>query len=56
VRAGDDIIAWDPEYVEDTGRSSICAVIVLDCPYPARAVSDTGTEVDCAEPLFDIDC
>jgi PTS system N-acetylglucosamine-specific IIA component len=56
VRAGDDIIAWDPEYVEETGRSSICAIIVLDCPYPARAVSDTGTEVDCAEPLFDIDC
>ncbi len=56
VRAGDDIIAWDPDYVEETGRSAICAVVVLDCPYPAQALSDTGTEVDSAEPLFAIDC
>lgn len=56
VRAGDEIIAWDPEYVEDTGRSSICAIVVLDCPFPARALIDSGTEVDSAEPLFTIDC
>lgn len=56
VQAGDDIIVWDPEYVEDTGRSAMCAVVVLDCPFPARALSDTGSEVDCAEPLFTIDC
>ena len=56
VRAGDHIIAWDPDYVEETGRSAICAVVVLDCPYPAQALSDTGTEVDSAEPLFAIDC
>jgi PTS system N-acetylglucosamine-specific IIA component len=56
VQAGDDIIAWDPEYVEDTGRSAICAIVVLDCPYPARALTASGTEVDSAEPLFSIDC
>jgi sugar PTS system EIIA component len=56
VQAGDDIVVWDPEYVEDTGRSAMCAIVVLDCPFPARALSDTGTEVNCAEPLFAIDC
>jgi PTS system N-acetylglucosamine-specific IIA component len=56
VHAGDDIITWDPEYVEDSGRSSMCAVVVLDCPYPAHALSDNGTEVSSAEPLFAIDC
>ena len=56
VRAGDDIIAWDPDYVEETGRSAICAVVVLDCPYPAQALCDTGAEIDSAEPLFAIDC
>lgn len=56
VQAGDDIITWDPEYVEETGRSSICAVVVLDCPFPARALSHSGAEVSAAEPLFAIDC
>ena len=56
VRAGDEILVWDPEYVEETGRSAMCAVVVLDCPYTARALSDAGSRVDCAEPLFAIDC
>lgn len=56
VRAGDEIVSWDPEYVEDTGRSAMCAVVVLDCPYPATALSDNGAEVGSAEPLFAIDC
>ena len=56
VHAGDDIITWDPEYVEETGRSSMCAVVVLDCPYQAHALSDNGCEVGSAEPLFAIDC
>jgi PTS system N-acetylglucosamine-specific IIA component len=56
VRAGDAIISWDPEYVEESGRSAICAVVVLDCPFPAQALSDNGAEVECAEPLFAIDC
>ena len=56
VSAGDEIITWDPEYVEESGRSAMCAVVVLDCPFPARALSDSGSEVGCAEPLFAIDC
>ena len=45
MRAGDAIVSWDPEYVEDSGRSAMCAVVVLDCPYPATALSDNGAEV-----------
>lgn len=56
VQAGDDIVVWDPEYVEDTGRSAMCAVVVLDCPFPAQSVTDPGVEVSSAQPLFDIDC
>jgi PTS system N-acetylglucosamine-specific IIA component len=56
VRAGDAIVSWDPGYVEHTGRSAMCAVVVLDCPFPARALSDSGTEVGSAEPLFAIEC
>ena len=56
VHAGDDIIVWDPEYVEDTGRSSICAVVVLDCPFPAHSLGEPGTEVALADPLFRIEC
>lgn len=56
VRAGDAIVSWDPGYVEHTGRSAMCAVVVLDCPFPALALSDSGDEVGSAEPLFAIDC
>lgn len=56
VRAGDEIVSWNPEYVEHTGRSAMCAVVVLDCPYPATALTDNGAEVGSAEPLFAIDC
>ena len=56
VRAGDEIVSWDPEYVEHTGRSAMCAVVVLDCPFPAMALSGSGDEVRSAEPLFAIEC
>lgn len=56
VTAGTEIIRWDPGYVEDSGRSPMCAVVVLDCPYTAVALQPSGSEVDAAEPLFHIDC
>lgn len=56
VHAGDEIVAWDPEYVEQSGRSSMCAVVVLDCPYTAHALKDYGSPVEASEPLFHIDC
>lgn len=37
VSAGDPVLSWDPTYVESTGRSALCAVVVLDCD-PATVV------------------
>ncbi len=56
VSAGTEIIRWDPACVEESGRSPICAVVVLDCPYPARALQPDGTDVAVSEPLFAIEC
>jgi sugar PTS system EIIA component len=56
VRAGDDVVEWDPSYVERTGHSPLCAVVVLDCPRPAHALGVSGTTVDAAQPLFELDC
>ena len=56
VSAGTEIIRWDPDYVADTGRSAICAVVVLDCPFPAVALQPTGSEIAVSQPLFSIDC
>jgi PTS system N-acetylglucosamine-specific IIA component len=56
VSAGDEVVTWDPAYVEAAGHSSVCAVVVLDCPYVAHALGAPGSEVRAAEPLFEIDC
>lgn len=56
VTAGTAIVRWDPARVEKTGRSAICAVVVLDCPCPAEALQPSGSEVEAADPLFVIDC
>jgi len=55
VTAGTAIIRWDPGYVEETGRSAMCAVVVLDCPFPAVPLQPSGREIDMAQPLFKID-
>ena len=39
VAAGQDIVRWDPGFVAGTGRSPICAVVVLDCPGPRTPAS-----------------
>lgn len=56
VTAGTEVIRWDPDYVAESGRSPICAVVVLDCPYPAQALQPAGSEVAATEPLFAIEC
>ena len=56
VRAGDAVVAWDPGYVERSGHSPICAVVVLDCPFTAYSLGEPGTQVAAADPLFQIDC
>ncbi|WP_223164250.1 PTS sugar transporter subunit IIA [Nocardioides mesophilus] len=56
VHAGQAIVSWDPAEVERTGRSAMCAVVVLDCPYPAVPLQEWGEHVEASEPLFSIEC
>ena len=56
VRAGQEIVTWDPGYVTGTGRSAVCAVVVLDCPAPSEPLQRPGSEVTAADPIFDISC
>jgi PTS system N-acetylglucosamine-specific IIA component len=54
VEAGEAVVSWDPGYVTSTGRSPICAVILLDCEVsisPDRAAEP----VTAARPLFTVD-
>lgn len=55
VDAGQPIVSWDPAHVRRSGRSPICAVVVLDCPLPAVALSEPGGEVEVGQPLFALD-
>ncbi len=56
VRAGQEIVTWDPAYVVGTGRSAVCAVVVLDCPASSEPLQGTGSAVTAGEPVFDISC
>lgn len=57
VQAGDAVVEWDPDVVAATGRSTICCVVVLDCP--AGRVRDhvaAGEQVSPQQVLFEVDC
>ena len=54
--AGDPVVRWDPAYVEQSGHSAVCAVVVLDCPYPARSLGEPGSSVATGSLLFEVDC
>lgn len=56
VRAGDTIVRWDPADVERLGRSSMCAVVVLDCDPATVSRRTVGVDVDLGQPLFEVDC
>jgi PTS system N-acetylglucosamine-specific IIA component len=56
VSAGQEIVTWDPGYVTVTGRSAVCAVVVLDCPAPSEPLQRPGSSVTAADPIFDIGC
>jgi PTS system N-acetylglucosamine-specific IIA component len=56
VEAGDEVVAWDPAYVEQSGRSSACAVVVLDCD-PADVVRQpVDVDVEQGDLLLEVDC
>ena len=56
VQTGDAVVRWDPSYVERSGHSTVCAVVVLDCPYPARSLGEPGSTVAAGSLLFEVDC
>ena len=56
VAAGQDVVRWDPAFVEGAGHSPMCAVVVLDCPFDTTSTSSPGATVDAGDPLFEIGC
>ncbi|RYU10761.1 PTS sugar transporter subunit IIA [Nocardioides iriomotensis] len=56
ISAGDPVVRWDPSYVERAGHSAVCAVVVLDCPFPARSLGEPGSTVATGSLLFEVDC
>ena len=56
VQAGQPVVTWDPAYVADSGRSPVCAVVVLDCADEPEALQSAGARVTVGQPVFDIVC
>lgn len=56
VAAGDRILAWDPDRVEQAGHSPVCAVVMLDCDPATVTVQAMGVEVELEQLLFEVDC
>jgi PTS system N-acetylglucosamine-specific IIA component len=56
VEAGDEIVEWDPEYVERAGRSTVCAVVVLDCDPTTVRRQRVDLDLDRGDLLFEVDC
>jgi PTS system N-acetylglucosamine-specific IIA component len=56
VDAGTEIVIWDPAYVESTGRSAACAVVVLDCDPSIVKSHAVDTDVEAGDLLFQVDC
>jgi PTS system N-acetylglucosamine-specific IIA component len=55
VEPGTDIVTWDPDYVAGTGRSPLCAVVILDCDAPMM-LEAVGEDVAVGQPIFSVDC
>lgn len=56
VQAGDTVVTWDPAHIEGTGRSSTCAVVVLDCHPDIVTLHAVDTDVVANQVLFEVDC
>jgi sugar PTS system EIIA component len=54
--AGQDVVVWDPAYVERSGRSPVCAVVLLDRSSPVEPLQVPGSRVRIGQPLFEVDC
>lgn len=56
VEAGDEVVTWDPALVEQSGRSPVCAVVVLGCDPAIVLHEGVDVDVEKGEPLFEVDC
>jgi phosphotransferase system IIA component len=56
AEAGDEIVSWDPSFVEQEGRSPVCAVVVLDCEPETVTQQALDVEVERGDLLFEVDC
>lgn len=56
VEAGDEVVSWDPALVEQTGRSSVCAVVVLDCDPAHVLAKSVDADVEREDLLFEVGC
>lgn len=54
VAAGDEVVTWDPSYVEAAGYAPMCAVVVLDCPADSVEAQAVGSQVGAKQLLFEV--
>lgn len=55
VRAGDDIVSWDPDVVVRRGRSSLSCVVALGCPPDRVVVRSLDAEVEVQQTIFELE-
>lgn len=55
VRAGTQVVTWDPTAVEDAGYSSVCPVVALETSADALTDQREDGEVDAGDALFALD-
>lgn len=56
VDAQDEIVAWDPEDVERSGRSPVCAVVVLDCDPEDVTQEAVDVDLERGDVIFEVNC
>lgn len=56
VEAGDEVVSWDPGYVEAAGHSAVSAVVVLDCDPATVQRRPVGVDVVPGDLLLELDC
>ncbi|WP_243411119.1 PTS glucose transporter subunit IIA [Rhodococcus globerulus] len=53
VAAGDPVVSFDPAFIDTTGYSAICPVVVMDSKPDTVESPSVGEEVKTGDILFD---
>lgn len=56
VEAGDAMVSWDPDAVESSGRSPVCAVVAVDCDPGTVLKQAVHVPVEAGDLLFLVEC